>query len=318
MKYIHIITTIATLGACCLTSCVKDLQDEINEGKWNHERQVIDIKFENQVGVAEIETIDAATGSIEIALNTAAVSDLSAIKISALQLSYQAEATVKAGDALNFNNADRSASFTVKATTGETRVYTVTASEFTEDILGTWKIDAMTIYGGTGPEYGGGAVMQLADKPWCWNEATGPLAECDNSLTFILEGVSEEGNTFGKCINDAGADGQYFDSLFIGNNPETGENVDLSGFYRQIPEGESTWYRDYDAGTISFTDSAGKVTTGQFTGPGTEDVGYDKSFTVDDHALSFSLNGTDDWTNIYTDYDKFVKKPRKLWITIHK
>lgn len=38
-------------GACsvlALQSCQKDLQDELNDGKWNHERQVIDITFENQ------------------------------------------------------------------------------------------------------------------------------------------------------------------------------------------------------------------------------------------------------------------------------
>lgn len=316
---LHILKIFA-LG--CLTmlaqSCVKDLQDEINDGKWNHERQVVDIKFENQVGLATIETLDATTGSIEITINVGAVPDLSNIKISALQLSYQAVASVGIGDALNFENPERSAKLSVKSKTGESREYTVYVSEFEEEIVGSWNIQGLAIYGGTGPEYGGGAVMALADKPWCWNSVTGPEAEYDNILTFTLDGVTDDGNTYGTCVNSAGADGKYFDAIYVGNNPETGENVDLKHFYRQIPEGESSWIRDYSAGTITFTDKDGNITTGSFVGAGTENLGYDKSFTVTDNALAFTLKGTDDWTNIYTDYDKFVKKPRKYWVTIKK
>jgi len=316
---LHILKIFA-LG--CLTilaqSCVKDLQDEINDGKWNHERQVVDIKFENQVGLATIETLDATTGSIEITINVGAVPDLSNIKISALQLSYQAVASVGIGDALDFENPERSAKLSVKSKTGESREYTVYVSEFEEEIVGSWNIQGLAIYGGTGPEYGGGAVMALADKPWCWNSVTGPEAEYDNILTFTLDGVTDDGNTYGTCVNSAGADGKYFDAIYVGNNPETGENVDLKHFYRQIPEGESSWIRDYSAGTITFTDKDGNITTGSFVGAGTENLGYDKSFTVTDNALAFTLKGTDDWTNIYTDYDKFVKKPRKYWVTIKK
>lgn len=299
-------------------SCEKDLQDEINDGKWNHERQVIDIKFENQVGLPEIETIDATTGEIGLSINVDAVEDLSNIKVVSMQLSYQATASVAVGDALDFENADRSAKFTVTATTGESREYTVRVSEFKEEIVGTWDVQALTIYGGTGPEYGGGAVMALADKPWCWNGATGPDAECDNSITFTLDGVTDDGNTYGTCVNDAGADGKYFDAMYVGNNPESGQNVDLQHFYRQIPQGTSSWSRDYAAGTVSFTDGNGKVTTGSFDGAGTVNLGNGLSMTVADKAFVFNLNGTDDWTNIYTDYDKFVKKPRKFWVTVKK
>ncbi|MDE6330964.1 MAG: hypothetical protein K2L80_00015 [Muribaculaceae bacterium] len=298
--------------------CVKDLQDEINNGNWNHERQVLEIKFENQVGLATIETIDATSGTIDIAINVGAVPDLSDIRLESMLLSYQATASIKPGDALNFENPQRAATMSVTSTTGETRVYTVHVNEFTEDVTGSWTVEVLTVYGGTGPEYGGGAIMPLADKPWCWNEATGPMAECDNILTFTLEGVTDEGNTYGTCVNNPGADGKYFDAIYIGNNPESGQNVDLRHFFRQIPEGESKWTRDYSSGTISFTDKDGRITTGAFVGACTEDMGYDKTFTITDNAFEFNLNGTDDWTNIYTDYDKFVKKPRKFWITVKK
>ena len=318
MKTIYFKLLSLAAAVFCAAGCERDMQSEINGGKWNHERQVIDIKFDNQIGSAEIDNFDATTGYIDISINVDAVPDLSNIRLASLQLSYQAKSSVNVGDALNFENADRSATLTVTAVTGETREYTIHVKEFTETIVGQWKVDGLYLYGGTGPEYGGAAVMALADKPWCWNESTGPQAECDNTLTFTLEGVTDEGNTYGTCVNDPGPDGKYFDAWFIGNNPETGENVDVSGFYRQVPEGTSSWLRDYATGTVIFTDANGRVTTGSFVGAGTEDLGYDHSFTVDDHALAFSLDGTDDWTNIYGDYDKFVKKARKFWVTLKK
>ena len=222
---------------------------------------------------------------------------------------------------MNFENGSRSASITVTSATGETRNYTITVSgNFMETLVGTWDVKKLTIYGGTGPEYGGGAVMQLTDKPWCWSETYGPQAECDNVLTFTMTGVTDEGNTSGICINDAGADGKYADFIFLGdgNKENPGVDIDLKKFYRQIPEGESTWVRDYAANTITFTDKEGRKTTGSLVAAGTEDLGNGLSMTIERNAFAFNLSGTDDWTNIYSDYDKFVKKVRRYWISVSK
>ena len=54
-KYILLACIVLTQQAC-----VKDLQDDINDGGWNHERTILDIQFENQMGTALIETADAA------------------------------------------------------------------------------------------------------------------------------------------------------------------------------------------------------------------------------------------------------------------
>lgn len=318
MKAIFKLLAVSFL-AVGLSSCEKDLQDEINDGKWNHERQVIDIKVENQVGVATIDVTDATSGTIELAINVNAVPDLSNIKITNLQLSYQATSSAAVGDVLNFENPERAATLSVYSTTGEHRDYTIYVSEFTETIEGTWDIQSLKIYGGTGPEYGGGAVMAFTQKSWCWKTDDGPGCEDDNTLTFTMTGVSDEGNTSGTCYNDAGPDGKYADFTYVGNNPENpGQTVDLDHFYRQIPVGESTWVRNYAENTITFTDKDGNVTVGRFESAGTEDLGNGKSFTITDNAFTFVLNGTDDWTNIYTDYDKFVKKPRKYWISVKK
>jgi len=301
-------------------SCVKDLQDDINDNDWNHERSIIEIQLENQVGTAEIENTDSESGTIQLTINTSAVSDWSHVKLKSLQLSYQARCSVKVGDALDLSNTGKSAIIEVKSAVGETRKYAIKVSEFTESLEGTWKIEDLTLYGGTGPEYGGGAVLRLADKSWCWPEANSPDAECDNSLIFKMTDILENGNTTGTCVNEAGPDGKYADFIFQGscNNENPGVDVDVNKFYRRIPEGESTWERDYSANTITFTDMDGVKTVGKLVGSGTEDLGNGLSMTVTNNAFTFELIGADDWTNIYSDYDKFVKKPRKYYISVSK
>lgn len=314
-KYILLACVMLTQQAC-----VKDLQDDINDGGWNHERTVIDIQFENQMGKPVIETVDATTGEISLAINIDAVPDLTNIKLKKLELSYQAKSSLKVGEALNFENASKSAFITITSTTGETREYKITVSEFSETLVGTWDVKALTVYGGTGAEYGGAAVMQLAAKPWCWSDTYGPQTECDNTLTFTMTGVTDEGNTSGVCINDAGADGKFADFIFLGsgNKENPGVDIDLKKFYRQIPVGESTWIRDYAANTITFIDKDGKKTTGTLVTAGTEDLGNGQSMKIDQNAFAFNLSGTDDWTNIYSDYDKFVKKVRRYWVSVSK
>lgn len=294
-------------------SCVKDPLKEIEEGDWNNERSIINLKFENQVGKAEIERDDESTGSIEIAINVGAVPDLSNIKLNSLQLSYGATSSLKEGESLNFENPDRSAEVTVTSPTGKSRTYTITATEFTETILGTYDVTNLIVWGGTGPEYGGGAVLAMTDKPWVWPETGGPASELDNTYTFEMTGVTDDGNTYGTFVNNAGDDGMYADFQYV-LDPVT----DVNHFYRKVPAGEGEWFRNYATNTITFTFSDGSTTSGQFVAGGTEDLGYDRSKTTEDFALAFNLNGTDDWDNIYSDYDKFVKRPRRYWIDLSK
>lgn len=305
------------LLALTVVSCVKDPFDEFDEGNWNNERSILSIKLENQVGKELITRVDDQTGTIALGINTGAVADLSDIKINALVLSYGAEATVQTGESLNFENDSRSSTITVSSPTGKARVYTVIAEPFEETILGTYKVSNLIVYGGTGPEYGGGGVLAMTDKPWVWLASGGPDAELDNIITLELEGFTEEGNSYGKIVNNAGPDGIYadFQQIAFGNYPST----DVDGFYRKIPTGEGKWSRNYATGMVTFTFADGKTTSGVFTeGPVTEDLGNGYSKTVDEYAFVFNLNGTDDWDNIYSDYDKFVKRPRRYWVDLEK
>lgn len=317
MKIYHFFLIIIIAGV--LQSCLKDPLEDITIGGWNHERTVIGLMFENQVGKAIIQNTDATTGVITLAINVSNLPDLSNVKLSQLEISYQAKSTLAIGQSMNFQNDTKSGIITITSSTGEKRDYTLYVTEFNETILGVWDIQTLTVYGGTGPEYGGGGVLQLSDKPWCWSTIYSPTTECDNTLTFTLDSISETGNTYGKVINDAGVDGKYANFIYSGENPENlGKTVDVTKFYRQIPKGVGHWMRDYAKGTVVFTDSIGKITTGTFVGAGSEDLGNGKIMTIADNAFAFQLSGTDDWVNIFKDYDKFVKKPRKYWVTVKK
>ena len=314
--YQYILIAITVFG---IQSCVKDPLEEITKGGWNHERTVINLMFENQVGKAIIENTDATTGVITLAINVSVIPDLTNVKLTQLEISYQAKSTLEIGQTMNFQNDTKTGMITITSATGQKRDYNIHVTEFSETILGVWDIKALTVFGGTGPEYGGGAVLQLSDKPLSWSSIYGPNTELDNTLTFTLDSISDTGNTYGKVMNNSGVDGKSANFIFSGDNPENpGKTVDVTKFYRQIPKGLGHWMRDYAAGTVVFTDSIGKITSGTLINAGTEDLGNNLKMTVTDNAFVFVLSGTDDWTNIYKDYDKFVKKPRKYWISVKK
>jgi len=301
------------IGFLMLSSCIQDPWKDIEADGWNNERSVLDIQFENQVGTAAIERIDGESGSIEFTINTYAVDDFSAIPINSLTLSYGGTSSVKIGETLNFDNESNSATLMVTSPTGKVREYTIVVDPFEETLLGTYQITDLVVYGGTGPEYGGASVTAMINKPWIWPETGGPQAELDNTLTFEFGGFTEDGNTFGTVTNNAGADEMYADFEYI-KDPVT----DLNHFYRTIPKGAGEWVRNYTTGTITFTFENGNTATGTLIEAGTEDLGYGKSKTTTNQAFVFNLQGTDDWANIYSDYDKFVKRPRRYWIDVTK
>jgi len=293
--------------------CQVDPQEDIADSDWNKDRNVLQIKFNNQIGDAKIVRIDDASGSIDITVNQSGNLDMSNIKVETMILSYGASSSVAAGQGMDFNNASNTNVLTVTSQTGQVRKYTVKVNPFKESILGIYDIDDLVLYGGTGPEYGGSAVLPLASKPWIWPASDGPTAELDNTLEFTLEGITQDGNTYGAVINNSGADGKYANFLYIGS-PQT----DVNKFYRKIPKGTAKWARNYTANTITFTFADGSTAVGTLKSAGAVDLGNGKSKTIVNQSLEFVLNGVDDYVNIYSDYDKFVKNPRRFWIDVTK
>jgi hypothetical protein len=307
-------TTLLILAAAAsLWGCQKDPLEEVNEGKWNKERNIIDITFTGQVGDAVI-TRDGDNATISFTFNPASPEPLNAISIKAMEISYGASASVNKGGTLNFDNTTSSAVITITPANGEPLDWTVTLTPFNETLLGTWSISGLYVFGGTGPEYGGAGIVKMTDKSWCWSATTGPAAEQDNSLTFTLSGITDDGNTYGTVVNNAGNDGLYADFIYTASDPD----VDVNGFYRKIPTGTSTWTRNYSTGVITFIFADNHTSSGTFVSAGTETVYGSITRTTIDHAFSFTLSGTDDWTHIYSDYDKFVSRPRRYWVDITK
>ena len=47
----------------CFASCKDDPWEDVADGGWNHERSIIDVKFEGQAGTPTITETDSETGS---------------------------------------------------------------------------------------------------------------------------------------------------------------------------------------------------------------------------------------------------------------
>lgn len=317
----RIIIFLAMSALVMMSACTKDPWNEVAKGDWNHDHRILDIKFAGQAGLAQVKDVDASTGTITVQLATNLVDDMSQVAVETLDLSYKATSSVPRGGTLDFTGA--APTIVVTSATGKTRTYTIEMTEFTETLVGCFAIPTARVWGGTGPEWGGGALMDPTAKSWCWytDEGFGPGAEYDDYLEFTLSEIMADGNTTGKCIHYGGVDGKHWNCLFkAAVNKEGDTDIDLHKFFRQIPVGTSTWVRDYVNNTLSFTDANGKVTTGEIYPAGEyqiyKDDSRDVKATVTNLAFVFKLQGVDDWTNIYTDYDKFVKRPRLFMIAV--
>jgi hypothetical protein len=221
-----------------------------------------------------------------------------------------------------------------------------------ETLVGNYLVTFMWVYGGTGPEYGGGGWVDMHNKTWWFDEETGHgiYAELDNYLEFTLtEFNADFTQSTGKCINWAGQDGKNWDTWFYNNyNASKGEyrNPDApkdgAAFYRQIPIGESTWVRDYTVtpNTVTFTDAEGRVTVLEIYDtpytfvPGYKDknaAGNTRTFprtgqkspmtnTVVEGDMSFHavLKGTDNWDKAGSEIDKLFYRPRDLVIDVKR
>lgn len=304
MKHLtYLILCIAVLFASC--------QKDPSAGIKSHERAIETFNLGGglvQIGPAVVDR-DSSTVKVKVLMQ--ANTDLSKV-MPTIITSYKSTVSPASGTTVDFAKNNNQYVYTVTSQTGESRKWTVTLVPFSEALLGTFSIEDLTVYGGTGPEYGGGAVFTLESKS-VWNAVTGPNAELDNTLTFTYTGVTSDGNTYGTCVNNAGVDGKYANFIFT-QNPQT----DVNNFYRQIPEGSSKWVHNYTTNTVSFTDANGKVTNCTFDAAGTTQLGNGLSKTITDNAFTFTLNGTDNWNAIYSDYDKICEHPRTYWIDVKK
>ena len=205
-----------------------------------------------------------------------------------------------------------------------------------DSLIGKYKIKTMWVYGGAGPQYGGGGWVDLHNKTWWFDEASGHgiTAERDNYLEFTLVDLIDAGNKLtGKCINWAGVDGKNWSCFFHNSSVNGGEPTDARNFYRHIPIGESTWVKDLTVtpNTITFTDAYGNNTVVEvyepkYTfNPPANDTNFEKNKRIfprsDEDDLTFHAKTTgrsDNWDYHYTEVDKVYWNPRDFFIDVER
>lgn len=205
-----------------------------------------------------------------------------------------------------------------------------------DSLLGCFKIKTMWVYGGTGAEYGGAGWVDIYNKPWWFDQASGHsiTAELDNYLEFTLTDLLDGGNKLtGKCVNWAGEDGKNWSCYFHNSQINAGDPTDGNALYRHIPIGESTWVRDLTVtpNTVTFTDAWGNVTVVEVYEPTHTFVpGYNDSNAAantrtfprtegDDLTFHAKITaGKDNWDSIYNEIDKVYDRPRDFFVDVDR
>ncbi len=308
-------------------------------GTKSNERTLLSIAFDHQIGDAVITPEGDDAGTVEFQLAVDLISDLSQVEITTLTFSYGATCTAKKGDKIDFTASNPS--ITVTAESGKTRTYSLAMTPFSESFAGCYSITGSQILGGLGDatdkDVWSWGVLLLAspeEKSWCWAKwaalGYGPAANYDNYLEVKCTKINDDGTTEGTCINYGGADGKHWNCLLDGaqNKEKTGQDLDLHHYYRVIPIGESTWKKDYAAGTITFKDADGNERVCAITDTDIEICkDANKVVSVANQCMVFAVDGDTTWdeTNkehlepmLYTDYLKFVVAPRYYFLHVKK
>lgn len=300
-----------------LVSCQVNPLKDIEEGDWNNEKRILRLRFENQAGdaVIGINVDNLSFGFVDV---TIVNPDLSKpLKINELEVSYNAVASVNAGEDLRFDPITNSSKIIVTSASGENREYVVRVTPLEEILIGKWQITEMNVFGGTGADYGGVDFLNMIDDPSWWNTETGVNAEFDNVLEFTFEGVTDDGKTFGKCENLSGGDAKYADFVWAAPLPDGQTVTDVNYNYRKIPKGESKWERDYIKGTIKFF-QGDFISEAKLENSGIIEF-WGKNLVIHDKALNFgNLRAVGGWGPIYTPYDKLVYAPWNFYVQITK
>jgi len=300
-----------------LFSCQKDMMEEVNEGKWNKERNITEIKFENQIGLPTIQR-DGETATVTFKYNLDATG-LKQIKVTSMVPSWGAEASVKTGDILDFDNANNQAKIIVTSADGNQLEWTVTMIPFLEPIKGDWKVSAMMVYGGCdGGAYGGDAWVNIGTLTTEFLDNR-PSCEMDNIYTFEQIGYTEAGNSYGNIINNAGPDGKYADFKWK-NGTDNAERI-----YRLIPRTGGKWEHDAVTDQYLIKDASGNLiisATFRRDVPFTFKPNNTKAYTFTNNTLIFNVKSlglfVGSWSWIYNSYDAIIANPWAYCLSIKR
>ena len=280
MKYLnHLLLPILVIGLA-MASCKEDAPLSSYE---SHQRAIEDFQMEGQIGEPVItHTPDSAHLTVYIGPNT----DLSSVSPE-IKVSYKASIEPASGEEVNFAENGGQYTYTVTSQNGETREWTVYAEEFESDLLGSWSVESLMFeyYIGEGESWGWGDT-----KPIYYNlggDSANVQAVQDDTLTFSIEGVREDGSTYGTFTHDPGPDGEYADF-----GPYTYK-------FDELPKEEATWERNFSNNTIIFnkgTDEETRTSSLRFMdGASSMEMPFDpgpKDIVWNQHYPSMELQAT--------------------------
>jgi len=227
-------------GALILFSCQKDPMEDVNDGNWNKERNIISVAVQNQLGPSFV-TRDETSQHVEVYVDTRGL-DYASVEMKSLVLSYNATSNVKVGDKLNFNNDTHSTLIVIKAATGGELTWTLTLVPYDGFYLDTWNVKEQRIF--VNQEWG-----SMFDKEMSSVVAKASL-ENDNLIEWKFEGVRASGKPYGTIVNNAGVDAAYGDY-------KIDDEVDLNLRVRHLlPVGTSTWEIDMATNEVSIINGA--------------------------------------------------------------
>ena len=306
-------------GSALLFSCQP--QDGM-KGYVFHERNLVSIEFERQIGEAVITDLDEDTGLVEVKIAVGYIDNLASVSIKSLVAAYGSTSSAKSGDTMDFTGD--APTFSITSQAGETRTYTVSMTPFSEDFEGNYAITGSMLIGGLGADDGWGwGTMGMGapeDRPWCWDtNGYGPAANYDNYLEIVCTTINDDGSTEGTCVNYGGADGKHWNCIIY--KADAGLVTDVHKYYRVIPIGESRWKRNYTDNTITFTAEDGRQTVcSVFEGTVVVSASHSKSFDIPSQALGFAITGDYTWDDslLYTDYQKFGVAARYCFLMVNK
>lgn len=323
MKAIRILLAIGL--AATAFSCRKEMLDDVDGGT-ARDRSITEIKFENQIGVSKIERTDESA-VVTFSYNLDATGSLQ-IPLTSLVTSVGSKADVAAGDLIDFDNADHTASVTVTPAQGEPLTWTIRMKPFTEPLKGSWSLTSMWAYGGVDRgDYGGDDFKDFGDiinTLFAGDDL--PRHELDNTYTFSVTGYSDTGNAYGTIVNDAGPDGRYGGYVYASTNSDAdGQDWDCAGIYRKVPVESGFWEHDTTLDVYYFRDQQNRlVATGSFrTAPFNYKFGANsKAKDFPAHTFVFDVTAlglkTGNWDKNYTTAGIVVYDPAAFLISLDK
>jgi len=312
MKLKNIILLVSITGF--VISCQKNSMEEIESGSWNNERSILGIKFDAQLGDAKISRDENGDGHIDFYYDLAIISNLT-INLKELNLSYGAVSDKHIGDSITFSSTDSTAVVVVISHTGLSRTWTIKAHGFTDEILGSWQITKLQVFGGMLPQQKGTHIFDLVELDELKILGTPPSAELDNILTFSMEGLDDAGNPYGTLTHSAGDDGLFADFQWQSSDTV----ADINKFYRQIPDGTSTWSKDLATDLVTITpEGNGSASEGKFIGAGSTKLDVNNTITIAENAFLFSLNQPNYAASFGLNRNVVVDSPKKYYVEIKK